>query len=298
LKEIRSQLSEIHTMIRSQQLGPLVKTIPSTEDIVQQAPAPLAPLFMKEKRSAGPGKWNQFLDEYVAEQAARGIVVRKHNAKMDPNVRKLYYERNGRVPPVKKRNETRRITPPLAAPPMRIPTPVAAPPRMPTPAAPPPPPPPPPPQEEEEAAPQPTAFEGLINTLTGAPSRQPTPNRQPAPIQQSRNNKTITSNTNSRQPTPNRQPAPIQQSRNNQTITSNTNSRNSKPSPATYGYEDFGLNTEGRGRKVRVRVDDELQDFFLDSDMGLYQREGDATGPWVGYLEPGGRIRYTDEPDA
>jgi hypothetical protein len=271
-------------MLRSQQAAAPVSTvIPSFE---QQAPAPEGE---KEKRSAGPGKWNEFLDRYVAEQAAKGISIRKHNAKMDPNVRRLYYSLNGRQPPAKKirsspivRNETRRVTPPF------VPLPVPA-------------------EPEEEV--QQTPLQAVTSFLTGVPAnRQPTPsNRQPTPQPTPKNRQPTPQPTPSnRQPTPpptpnNRQPTPQPTPSNRQATPSYTNSRNfsnSKPSPATYGYEDLGVNAESSARKIRVRVDDEPQDFFLDSDMGLYEREGDDYGRWIGYLEPGGRIRYTDQPDA
>lgn len=65
------------------------------------------------------------------------------------------------------------------------------------------------------------------------------------------------------------------------------------PSPATYGYEDEGANENTGTRKVVVDGDQ----YFMGSNGGLFKREGDDMQEWVGYLEPGGEIRYTNSPE-
>jgi hypothetical protein len=64
-------------------------------------------------------------------------------------------------------------------------------------------------------------------------------------------------------------------------------------SPATYGYENEGMNANTGTRKVLVNGDE----YFLGDNRGLFKRSGNAMEEWVGYLEPGGEIRYTNAPE-
>jgi hypothetical protein len=65
------------------------------------------------------------------------------------------------------------------------------------------------------------------------------------------------------------------------------------PSPATYGYEDEGVNEGTQTHKVIVDGDE----YFMGANGGLFKREGEDMQEWVGYLEPGGEIRYTNSPE-
>ena len=77
---------------------------------------------------------------------------------------------------------------------------------------------------------------------------------------------------------------------NNQNIGSSTNLR---PNTTYYGYEDEGLGENSVARKVVI----DGEDFFMtDQDRGLFKRSGEDMGEWIGYLEPGGHIRYTNSP--
>jgi len=70
---------------------------------------------------------------------------------------------------------------------------------------------------------------------------------------------------------------------------------NSRPSPATYAYEDMGLGANSPARKILI---DGNKYYMTDKDRGLFQRsDNDGVGDWVGYLEPGGEIRYTEGAD-
>jgi hypothetical protein len=64
-------------------------------------------------------------------------------------------------------------------------------------------------------------------------------------------------------------------------------------SPATYGYEDEGVNEATGQRKVVVGGDE----YYLGENGSLIKRAGDMPEEWVGYLEPGGEIRYTNSPN-
>jgi hypothetical protein len=63
-------------------------------------------------------------------------------------------------------------------------------------------------------------------------------------------------------------------------------------SPATYGYEDEGFDENTQARRVTVGGDE----YFLQENGSLFKRSGNALEEWVGYLEPGGQIRYTNAP--
>jgi hypothetical protein len=68
-----------------------------------------------------------------------------------------------------------------------------------------------------------------------------------------------------------------------------------RPSPETYLYTNQGKNASDPARKI---VLDDEEYFMSNEDRGLFRRSGPNIGDWVGYLEPGGRIRYTEEPNA
>jgi len=68
-----------------------------------------------------------------------------------------------------------------------------------------------------------------------------------------------------------------------------------RPSPETYLYTNQGKNAGDPARKI---VLDDEEYFMSNEDRGLFRRSGPNIGDWVGYLEPGGRIRYTEEPNA
>jgi hypothetical protein len=74
----------------------------------------------------------------------------------------------------------------------------------------------------------------------------------------------------------------------------NRTPNNSFPlSPATYGYEDEGMNANLGQRRVTVGGDE----YYLGDNGGLFKRSGNTMEEWVGYLEPGGEIRYTNAPE-
>ena len=77
---------------------------------------------------------------------------------------------------------------------------------------------------------------------------------------------------------------------NNQNLGSSTNLR---PNTTYYGYEDEGLGENSVARKVVIDGEDY---FMTDQDRGLFKRSGEDMGEWIGYLEPGGHIRYTNSP--
>lgn len=77
---------------------------------------------------------------------------------------------------------------------------------------------------------------------------------------------------------------------NNQNVGSSTNLR---PNTTYYGYEDEGLGENSVARKVVIDGEDY---FMTDQDRGLFKRSGEDMGEWIGYLEPGGHIRYTNSP--
>lgn len=68
-----------------------------------------------------------------------------------------------------------------------------------------------------------------------------------------------------------------------------------RPSPETYLYTNQGKNASDPARKILL---DDEEYFMSNEDRGLFRRSGPNIGDWVGYLEPGGRIRYTEEPNA
>jgi len=77
---------------------------------------------------------------------------------------------------------------------------------------------------------------------------------------------------------------------------SNSNSEPELPlNPSTYMYKDEGLNNTGM-RKVNIAG---KKYFMTDANRGLFARNSNnAIGDWQGYLEEGGNIRKTNEPDA
>jgi len=77
---------------------------------------------------------------------------------------------------------------------------------------------------------------------------------------------------------------------NNQNVGSSTNLR---PNTTYYGYEDEGVGENSVARKVVIDGEDY---FMTDQDRGLFKRSGEDMGEWIGYLEPGGHIRYTNSP--
>jgi hypothetical protein len=74
--------------------------------------------------------------------------------------------------------------------------------------------------------------------------------------------------------------------------TPNGNAAGFPLSPATYGYEDEGLNADTGQRKVLVGD----REYFLGENGSLFGRSGNSMEEWVGYLEPSGEIRYTNAP--
>ena len=73
------------------------------------------------------------------------------------------------------------------------------------------------------------------------------------------------------------------------------NNNSARPSPSEYSYNNLGKNANNPARKIMV----EDQEYYMsNANRGLYRRSGTNTGEWVGYLEPGGVIRYTNQPNA
>lgn len=70
---------------------------------------------------------------------------------------------------------------------------------------------------------------------------------------------------------------------------------NMRPSPATYAYEDLGIDENTSARRIRVNDEDY---FMTDDDRAMWRRTDGDFGEWVGYLEPGGQIRQTNGPNA
>jgi hypothetical protein len=121
----------------------------------------------------------------------------------------------------------------------------------------------------------PSAFQNVLNTLTGtasAPAANANVTTPSAPEQLPNNPSNTDANANT-----------------------NTNTNAIRPSPATYGYQDLGMAANNSARKVIVDGDEY---FMTDNDRALFRRMGDDLGDWVGYLEPGGTIRYTESPNA
>jgi hypothetical protein len=122
----------------------------------------------------------------------------------------------------------------------------------------------------------PSAFQNVLNTLTGTAAPAANANAQAnatnAPV-----------------------PAPEQDPNNPSNTNTNANTNAIRPSPATYGYQDLGMAANNSARKVIVDGDEY---FMTDNDRALFRRMGDDLGDWVGYLEPGGTIRYTESPNA
>jgi len=111
LREIRAQLSEIRSIVSNKGY---TSSTQSESQYSEQAPAISA--RETRKRSPGFGRWNKFLDDYVAEQARKGIYLRKDNVKSDPNVRARYYALNGRKAPERQSKKVASlITPPSVA---------------------------------------------------------------------------------------------------------------------------------------------------------------------------------------
>jgi hypothetical protein len=77
--------------------------------------------------------------------------------------------------------------------------------------------------------------------------------------------------------------------------TASNASNSGRPSPSSYLYTNLGKNSNNPARKILL---DNQEYFMSDEDRGLFRRSGSNTGEWVGYLEPGGRIRYTEDPNA
>jgi hypothetical protein len=252
------------------------------------------------KKRPGPKLWNEFLKNYMRMQEAKGRKISRGQAMKEagPN----YRAKHDRPTP-KTRKKVKNFTP---AAPMPMP-PVAPIPPMPANKniAPIPPMPAnqPPVARNTPTPPQvnlanvakpitpgslvtlapgrgtpvnaPSAFQNILNTLTSSPrpNKKTTPVPTPVPTPAPQPNQPTPSNTNLAAPS------------NNQSI----------PSPATYGYEDLGMAANNSARKVLISGEEY---YMTDSDRALFQRMGDDLGEWVGYLEPGGVIRYTEQPNA
>jgi hypothetical protein len=52
--------------------------------------------------------------------------------------------------------------------------------------------------------------------------------------------------------------------------------------------------SNGSARKIIL---DGEEYFMTNQDRALFRRRGDEIDDWVGYLEPGGVIRYTEAPE-
>jgi hypothetical protein len=267
-------------------------------------------------KSAGPTKWNEFLEKYIKNQAAKGRKITRLEAMSEagPNYRRTYGLPEKKPKTARVANavqvapletpaipNTRRVTimaPGNTAPitpgrlsppvplqtlnqalgsPLTTPSAVAA--ASATPLTP-----------RNNAAFSPSAVPTTpltpatanANVAAFSPPAAPTTPLTPAPPMTSRNNRNNRSRTNNNT-----------RKNNNRDRTNNNKNRSAIPiSPATYGYENEGYNTNAQVRKISV----DGKQYFLGDDLSLFERDGDELQGWVGYLEPGGDIRYTNGP--
>jgi hypothetical protein len=303
-RSISELRSELHTCVQQKQVAEIVPASEYKDAIVQ----PMEPIFPKQsKKRSGPTEWNKFVDLYIQKQAARGRKITRPQA-MD-EARPNYYAMKGITMPITRKKNKPQVSPyktstpppspasvpssatnspaPASAPsPVPAPAPAPAPGPAPAPAMP----------SQNKVSSQNSITPGSIVSLTPGRGSPVKAANAPFALQ-------TFLNTFSGRRTPNQNvvkeeievPAPLANLSTSPKTNANVNAKANRPSPATYGYEDLGLNPTTSARKILV---DGQELFMIDEYRGLYQRYGDEPGDWVGYLEPGGKIRYTDNLNA
>jgi hypothetical protein len=293
----------------------------------------MQPIFPKQPRKrSGPIEWNKFVDLYIQKQAARGRKITRPQA-MD-EARPNYYAMKGITMPITRKKNKGQV-PPYTSPyksstpppsPASASAPVS-PPRFPSPAsvsnsdsdsdsapasAPVSPPrfPSPPsaynsPSTVDSPSPASASAIPSQNAITPGSIVSLTPGRG-SPVKAANAPFALQTllNTFSARRTPNQNkegievaaPAPEAPLANlPKSPKANANAKANRPSPATYGYEDLGLSSNSPARKILV---DGQELYMTDDDRAIFYRYGNQLGDLVGYLEPGGKIRYTDNLNA
>jgi len=247
-------------------------------------PAPLgqeAPLPGKKRTKFN--NWNEYVSQYILDQKAKGRIIKRPQAMLEAGP--IFREMN---PKTRKKSKipSIRVAPAPAAVELQSPitpgTLVSLTPGRGSPI---------------KAANAPPALQTLLERRNNS-SRPPTP---VAPIPRAPTPKPATP----RAPTPQAPTLQAEAQAAPQTIPTlqslvenitgrrnNSSTNNSRPSPATYAYEDMGLGENSPARKILINGN---KYYMTDKDRGLFQRsDNDGVGDWVGYLEPGGEIRYTE----
>ena len=267
LERIEKAIADVHSLIQSQCLSVPASLPMKQPQEVAEVLAPAQGIEDEPKKRVGPAIWNEFLKDYIRNQAAKGRTITYDQAREEG--RPIYYAKFGRQIPI-----TRKKRKNLAA--------AAAVASEQTP----------PPQEQVRNTtpgrvtpvkrmntPTPTPLQTLIATITG---RSPPPTTTPAQTSTPTSTPTPTPAPTAT-PTPEPQPQSVAKTNNN-----------SRPSPATYGYQDLGMAANDSARKILI---DGEEYFMTNQDRALFRRRGEELDDWVGYLEPGGTIRYTESPE-
>ena len=286
LENIERSISEIHSLIKSQGAMKLPEvSVPVPEASGNGIILPDQELGSKKR--TGPQLWNEFLKNYMRNQESKGRKITRAEAMKEagvnyrakyslptPKTRKKPQLQNqnqsgpvvpgslvsltpGRVSPARLMNAPAANTPLAAKTPLVVKTPLAVKTPVNTPTP------------VKANAKAPSALQTFMNTLSG---RRTPNNSSQAQVQTS-----VTTPTSGSNYKP-----------------SNINANAMRPSPATYGYEDLGIGQNTSARRVLVNGDEY---FMTDEDRALFRRSENEIGDWVGYLESGGEIRYTESPD-
>ena len=271
LDRIQRSISELKSLLETHIQHPAPEPF-------QPAAFPLkaAPVQLKAPRKRNP--WNEFITQYLKNQKAQGRIIT--GPEVIAEARLAYYAKYGRTlpktrkkPKVQVNSESQTITPGAL---------VSLTPGRGSPL---------------KSANDSPALQNLLasvsnrkNTPMPPPNpkaRTPTPKaRTPTPSANQSTPSPLAPYPSANQPTPSplAPSPPAQVSRNNL-----------RPSPATYGYEDMGLNENSPARKIVI---DGNKYYMTDEDRALFRRsENNGIGEWVGYLEPGGQIRETEGAD-
>ena len=299
-RSISELRSELHTCVQQKQVAEIVPVSDYKDAIVQpmEPMEPMEPIFPKQPRKrSGPTEWNKFVDLYIQKQAARGRKITRPQA-MD-EARPNYYAMKGITMPITRKKNKGQVPPYKTSTPPPSPASASAsasPPRFPS------------PDSVSDSAPEvpspPSApaipsqnsiIPGSIVSLTPGRGSPVKAANAPFALQ-------TLLNTFSGRRTPNKNQIVVKEEIEvpgsvlaNLPESSRVTARVNRPSPATYGYEDLGLGKNTNARKIIV---DGQELFMSDDDRSLFYRYGDKLGDWVGYLEPGGQIRYTDNLNA
>jgi len=296
IQELRS-LFELYISQKGQSQGPLAHRS-QTEAEVQKdkgqmdlgIPAPLgqeAPMLpLSEKKRTKFNNWNEYVSQYILDQKAKGRIIKRPQAMLEAGP--IFREMN---PKTRKKSKVPTIRPvinrqmqnqvqqsqdiPIIPGSMVTLTPGRG--------------------SPIKAANAPPALQTLLERRNNS-SRPPTP-LAPAPLAPTPQTPTPKVPT---PPAPKAQaqaePAPQTIPTLQSLVNTFTGTRNNlRPSPATYAYEDMGLGQNSPARKILINGN---KYYMTDKDRGLFQRsDNDGVGDWVGYLEPGGEIRYTEGAD-